>query len=82
MSVSLKNISFLNKYYCVRLYLLIYRSLTTYNGMTYIKEMMYVHKRFGELCCLHLQVRPWRREVLCQKCYPPTRLHGITTQKT
>ena len=38
MFVSLKNIAFLNKYYCVRLYLLIYRSLMTHNGMTYIRK--------------------------------------------
>jgi hypothetical protein len=30
----------------------------THNGMTYIKEILCVDKRFGELRCFHLQVRP------------------------
>jgi len=38
--VLLINTAFLNEYYCVALYLLIYRYLMTHNGMTYIKEIL------------------------------------------
>jgi hypothetical protein len=62
--VLLINTALLNKYYSVTPYLLFYRYLMTRNVMTYIKEILWLDKCFGKLCCFHLQLPPRCRGAL------------------